>query len=120
MANFDKSKFEHLDEGRIVVRTGHYLSNKIGNTVSLHEGEHPTLKGRLAIRLAEHFGIVAADISLQEDRAGRSKLRLLEPHEVVDRAITIADLLVDELRERGDIVTIPNPWADEEKDSLEG
>lgn len=81
--------------------------------VHIHEREMPSLTGRLAIKLAEHFGVVAAKPD-GYDEAGRQKLALLPASEVVDRSITIAELMADGLRARGHIVILPSLKDDPE------
>ena len=68
--------------------------------------EYPTLKARLAIQLVERFGMIVAD-TVGEDSAGRSKMVAMPPQEVVDRALKIADLLVDSMRTLGWMETMP-------------
>jgi hypothetical protein len=74
-----------------------------------------TLAGRVAIKLAEHFGIVAA-MPDGEDSAGRMKLRLLTPDEVVDRSIAISERLCEQINARGWLIDVPPPKANKEGD----
>jgi hypothetical protein len=68
--------------------------------------EHPTWKARLATTLVEKWGLVAATED-GEDSAGRAKLRLSTPVELVKRACETADMLVEECRSRGWIEKLP-------------
>jgi hypothetical protein len=67
--------------------------------VTIHALEHPIAEARYAMQLAERFALIAADDD-GEDSAGRQKLRLSTPEEVVDRACKIAHLMYVEIRDR--------------------
>jgi hypothetical protein len=58
------------------------------------------LQARIALRLVEGFGAIAAKVQ-GEDSAGRSILTLQSPQELVDRCFEIADLCVRECLVRG-------------------
>lgn len=79
----------------------------------IHDTEAPTFEGRLAIVLVEKWGMVAG-VDDGEDKAGRSKLRLMAPDEVVKRACTTSALLAAALREKGWMTALP-AWGDMEQ-----
>ena len=68
--------------------------------------EHAVREGRMATILIEKWGTVAADTD-GEDSAGRSKLRLQTPEEIVQRACDTAALACAEFRKRGWIIPVP-------------
>jgi len=57
------------------------------------------IRGHIALVLVEKWGTVAG-YSSGEDTAGRARLDLLPPQELVDRCITIAELLVEGLERK--------------------
>lgn len=67
-----------------------------------------TMRADLAAHMIERWGAVAAE-SNGEDSAGRHKLRLATPDELVQRACDIADRAVSEFEKRGWIVALPDP-----------
>lgn len=62
---------------------------------------------QLAVQLLQHFGVVAAREAGVSD-TGHPILKLQEPHEVVDRAFTIAEMAVNEGILRGFITLKKN------------
>ena len=82
----------------------------------------------LAVRLLEHWGLVASE-SDGEDSAGRHRIRRASPEEVVARALDTATLLYSEARKRGLLVSVPEvpthaEWkaaqrAEEEREAAE-
>ena len=58
-----------------------------------------SLRGKLAITLVERWGTVAG-YDTGEDSAGRAKIGLMLPADVVNRATEMASLLVDALEQR--------------------
>ncbi len=83
--------------------------------VSLHHSHMVTFTGGLSVKLAEHFGIITG-VPDGYDDAGRQKLRLMTPKEVVDRACEIAELMTDKLIENQDLVNLGEPPADKATD----
>jgi hypothetical protein len=73
---------------------------------TIQHGEHWGVESSLAAVLVERWGMVAA-VEDGEDSAGRARLRLATPEEVVARAVKCATLLVDECRSRGLMVEVP-------------
>ena len=79
--------------------------------------ELPNLKARVAMDMAQRFGLISVKPD-GEDSTGREKMLLLTPSEVVDRAVSIADQLVNEINKRGWMIPMPHPSEiyDEAKD----
>ena len=67
------------------------------STVIVHDTEMIEAEARLAFSLLERWGMVAACPD-GEDSAGRAKLRLSEPSELVDRAFEVANLAFNRAR----------------------
>ena len=61
------------------------------------------LTARVAISLVERWGTVAGNPD-GEDSSGRSKLRLMTSQELCDRSVASADLIVQALKKRGNIM----------------
>lgn len=78
------------------------VTDKYGprGAVIVHDDEILQFEGDLACRLIERWGVVAAAPD-GEDAAGRQKIRLGTPEEVVDRACACAALMTEQLRLRG-------------------
>lgn len=62
---------------------------------------------RLALTFLERWGMVAG-IEDGEDSAGRAKLKLLSPDEIVDRAFTIAEKALAAAKARGHLIDAPD------------
>lgn len=71
----------------------------MGNMI--HNKFHPDMRARLAMTLIEKWGMVAATVADGEDSAGRSRMRLLTPAEVVGRACETAERAVEEMHRLG-------------------
>lgn len=67
----------------------------------------------MAVEFAKHFAIVAATPD-GEDSAGRAKLRLSTPAEVVQRSCDIAEGLWNEFESRGWMFEVPLPKGAED------
>lgn len=76
------------------------------DSVVFHARRRPNMKAEVAMRLVEHFAIVAAEED-GEDSAGRRAFKLQTSEQVVKRACDIANGLVDEFDARGWIVDVP-------------
>lgn len=61
---------------------------------------------KMAGALIERWGVVAAIVD-GEDSAGRSKLRLQTPEELVQRAFAVAELFYSEAEARGHLLEMP-------------
>ena len=83
------------------------------NNIVLHESEHFEQEAKIVIDLVTRWGMVAA-IEDGEDSAGRQKLRLMLPVELVARAFETADLVMVLARSRG-LVHIGPSMEDLEK-----
>ena len=77
-----------------------------GIRVLIHEEEHLALGGRIMAALLEKWGMVAA-MDDGEDSAGRQKLRLATPTEIVDRAEKITHLMLERAKSFDWIIKIP-------------
>lgn len=75
-------------------------------TTAIHETMRPEIVASFAMVLIEKWGMVAA-IDDGEDSAGRAKIRLATPAEVVDRAAEVASLAMTEFEARGWISHLP-------------
>lgn len=76
-------------------------------SVTAHEREVPNFEARIALSLAERWGMVAAEID-GEDSSGRSKMRRMTPGEVTEAACDTAALLVEEFTKRGWMIELPS------------
>lgn len=88
-----------------------YIERKTysGSTeITICHTEVPQEKAKTALDLMRHLAIVAGEVN-GEDTAGRQKLRLMTPEEVVDRAISIADIAWNKFREKDWILDVPVP-----------
>jgi hypothetical protein len=72
------------------------------------------LEAQIAVTLVEKWGLVAGDLADGEDSAGRARIRLQTPKELVARAMETAALLVSALETHGWIKPAPpeKPWRD--------
>ena len=68
--------------------------------VLYHESETPEQEAKLALLFLERWGMVMGEPD-GEDSAGRSRVRLATPDELVDRAFAIAHLAMDKARSTG-------------------
>lgn len=75
--------------------------------VQTHYREAMSLQARVVMELAGRWGAVAGAPD-GEDSAGRSKLRLQEPRELVDRAVEVVEAAFEKCRERDWIVGVPS------------
>jgi hypothetical protein len=66
-----------------------------------HAKHMPDMRARLACTLIEKWGMVAATVADGEDSAGRSRMRLLTPAEVVGRACETAERAIEEMHRLG-------------------
>lgn len=64
-------------------------------------------EARFASQLIERWGLVAA-MPDGEDSAGRQKMRLPTPAELVFRAMTMAETFFIHAKERGHVITVPD------------
>lgn len=70
--------------------------------------------GELAVHFIDKWGVVAG-IEDGEDAAGRAKLRLLKPDEVVRRGIDMAKEVYAQLTAEGWMVELPEPKESQRK-----
>lgn len=83
-----------------------HVKTKYG-AVNFLENERPELTAQLALQMLERWGPVAA-MENGYDEAGRQKMKLLTPKEVVDRAFGIAEEAIRMTRNKGLMYTIPD------------
>lgn len=91
------------DEFELVARD--QLMNRWGEVAS-HNIEYFDHVARMSSALVEKWGMVAGKPD-GEDSAGRAKLAMLEPSEIVERATSTAELLIAKLRSGGHILKAP-------------
>ena len=90
---------------RDTVHIGHKFENDKPEMIVL-SGEHLQYEARLATALIERWGMVMGAVD-GEDSAGRQKLALMSPEDVVARACDSAALAMKEFRNRGWILEVP-------------
>lgn len=99
-------KFFNLEDRTIVVE------DEFGRNSTPRRVEYkkcvPNDRARLAMELVARWGIVAATDG-GEDAAGRSKLKLQSPTEVVERAMETADKLISSIENSGWMIDCPDP-----------
>lgn len=83
--------------------------------VSISKTEVHSDEANLAFSLIERWGMVAAQAD-GEDAAGRQKLRLMTPEELVERAFITAHLAFEESRARELALDLPIPSSTVEED----
>jgi hypothetical protein len=76
------------------------------NKVILHDTEIFEQEASLAAEMIERWGMIAA-MPDGEDSAGRSKLRLATPEELVGRALDCARLFMEKARANGLVTAVP-------------
>jgi hypothetical protein len=80
--------------------------------VMCHRTFQPHGVAELAMKLAESWGMIAG-IPDGVDDAGRQKLRLMTPDEVVERATQTAEAIYTKLHEKKWMVEVPMPVLSE-------
>jgi hypothetical protein len=80
--------------------------------VMCHRTFQPNGAAELAMRLAERWGMVAV-IPDGVDDAGRQKLRLMTPDEIVERATSTAEAIYLKMHDKGWMVDVPAPVLSE-------
>jgi hypothetical protein len=83
------------------------VGETFGGRCLTHSSRFANDKAEYAKHLMEHHATVCA-VPDGEDTAGRSKLRLQTPAEVVDRCVEIADRAYAEFEKRGWLVAVPS------------
>lgn len=66
------------------------------------------LESMIALRMIEHWGMVAGKHSDEEDSGGRKYLALQTPEELVARAFIVAGLFIAEAEKRDGIKPLPS------------
>ena len=75
--------------------------------VTINDTDYFGAKAKIVVELISKWGMVAA-VPDGEDSKGRSKLRLMEPGELISRAFTIADKMFNELEIREWMIQAPD------------
>ena len=88
------------------VRRGERFSNE-NIQVGIQQTQLPDGRGLLAVELIARWGMVNGKPTTEEDTAGRAKMDLMEPTEVVERAFTMACLAWAQLEEMEWLVKVP-------------
>src|SRR5690349_12323012 len=85
------------------------ISDKYGfdKAIQIHETEQLEREAQMAFVLIERWGMVAG-IEDGEDSAGRARVRLSTPSELVARAFAVARLAMDRARQNGLVHTTPS------------
>lgn len=86
--------------------------SKYSNSEPLYEFTHHqkqvmTIRAKIATEMATKWGMVASKYA-GEDSAGRAKLAVLTPSEVVERSVETADLLVTAFEKAGWFDVMPS------------
>lgn len=77
------------------------------NEVVVYEDETLNTTARLAFVLIEKWGMISCEAD-GEDSAGRQKVRLSTPTELVTRAFAVAEKAFQTAREKGYVVQLPD------------
>ena len=77
------------------------------DNMELHRNAQLDLESVLALKLIEHWGLIAGKPSGKEDSAGRAILALQTPEELVERAFITAGLFIAEAEKRDGIKPLP-------------
>jgi len=83
------------------------LGNRHPYAIDVTQRQAPNEIAKMAFELITRWGAVAAAPD-GEDSAGRSKLRLVEPKELVDRAFLCAEAAMETARDRGHMIELPS------------
>lgn len=90
-----------------------------GDPVSIQHQAVPNACASYAMDLAKHFALVAG-IPDGEDTSGRQRLRLATPAEVASRACQVAEILFQQMGDRGWYHQVPTHLGkDDQMDSPE-
>ena len=82
------------------------LNDRRRNQILMHNRHAPNWQATLALELVRTCALTAIDDG--ETSTGQSKVRVLTPTEVVDRACAIADLFYVELERRNWLLDYPS------------
>jgi hypothetical protein len=75
--------------------------------LQIHEREHPDAEARFAMDLLRQHGVLMGTPA-GEDSAGRAKIGIMPPAEVVSRALDISQAFHAEARKRGCMLLLPS------------
>jgi len=68
--------------------------------INVYDNEYLTNRAKICLDMITKWGIIAGDND-GEDSAGRSRLKLQDPKELVDRAISITEYAFNRFKENG-------------------
>jgi hypothetical protein len=105
-----KNKKEiEMSENKSNKDVGYLIDDEFGKTrVQVFIKRQPVRAAEIAQEFVTRWGMIAAKPD-GEDSAGRAKLALLAPVEIVQRACDTAELLIAEFEKRGWFVELPEP-----------
>jgi Ni,Fe-hydrogenase I small subunit len=88
---------------------GCFKAKKFGEPIiSIYTKQAEGAEARLAVHMIERWGCVAA-VDGGEDSAGRQKIALMSPEELVSRACQTAEIAYREFQKRGWLLEVPSP-----------
>ena len=93
-----------LEDYELIYHGDRYGSQPAG--VACHRRAVTNVRGAFALKLMEHFSLVAAK-EAGEDSSGRAKVRLANPEEIVRHCCEVSDLAFSELESREWYVPFP-------------
>lgn len=102
----DKRKIIEIEDRYMVVQDM-YGKNREEEIIERSKFVHNE-RARIAIEMVTKWGTVAAQ-DAGEDSSGRAKMELMPPHQLVARAMTTADLLMNAIEASGWMIKVPHP-----------
>lgn len=94
-----------------------YVKKYGGRNVEIYQTRVLNSKAKIATEFVTRWGMIMPKPD-GEDSAGRQRFTLMTPDELVERAIMVADLLINEFEARGWLLHVPAPETDEYDRSL--
>jgi hypothetical protein len=93
--------------------------NKYDKLPTVHFSEALTMEDNLAFQLVCKWGMITA-VDDGEDSAGRAKMRGETPTEMVERALSTAEIFYSRIRELGWTVKVGLPLTEPESEAATG
>ncbi len=87
-------------------KPGLRFRHEYARSAQMQNTSMPDMRGQFAIEFAKHYGMITGTLD-GEDSQGRSRMRLLTPAEVVERAVAVADRLFDAIDANGWLHDVP-------------
>lgn len=109
-------EFETVKAGGLeydIIKMLEFGSNRKLHKIAAAGRDHPTLVATMAFDMVLKWGMVAG-MPDGEDSSGRSKVRLAEPAELVDRAFLCAEAAVEMAKDRGHMLALPSLLPDDD------